>query len=184
MANAVTQKEGTQILFNVAANYNPVTALNDIEAGTPTDVALDLTSIAVAEARASTKVDLTANRAAAYAVTAAIEWATAPAAGNTVDLYWAPSAVSTAGTGNPGNVSGTDADYTGTPATLAEGLAHLIFIGSLILTVDANIQVATVGVFSPPTRYGMMVMHNNSADVTGDDVETAIAMDPIIDEIA
>ena len=184
MPKEITKKEGTQVLFNVAATYNPATALSDIEVGTPTDVAWTPTGLTTGQARASTKADLGANRAAAYSVIAAIEFSTAPVAGETCDFYWAPSAVSTAGTGNPGNVSGTDADYTGSPATLAEGLAQLMFIGSLFLTVDANIQVAEIGILYPPTRYGMMVMHNNTSDTTGDNVETAIALDPIIDEIA
>lgn len=185
MPNEVTRKEGTQILFNLAASYNPATPLNDIEAGTPTDVAWTPDALTLAQARSSDKVDLGANRAAGYAVTVAMEWATAPVAGETYDIYWAASALLDDGTGNPGNVTGDDLDYTGTPATLAEGLAQLIFVGSLVCTVDANIQVQTVnGYFSPPLRYGSIVGHNNTNDTTGDSVESAVAFDPIIDEIA
>ena len=183
MANEVLVKEGTQILFNVAATYNPATALNDIEVPTPTDVDWTPDGITNGQARASDKVDLGATRAAKYSVIAAIEFATAPTTGNTVDFYWAPSAVSTAGTGNPGNVSGTDADYTGTPATLAEGLAQLMYIGSLVCTADANIQVAPIGILVSPTRHGTLVVDNNSGVTWGDNVETAVAFDPIIDEV-
>ena len=183
MPNEVTQKVGTQILFNVAGTYNPV-ALSDIESGVATDVVWTPDGILTNEARASTKADLTANRAAQFAVMAGIEFATAPVAGETVDFFWAPSPNGTAGTGNPGGVTGTDADYTGTPATLAEGLALLMFIGSLIVTVDANIQVAHIGIFSPPHRYGMLVVRNNTSDTFGDNVETAVGFTPIIDEIA
>ncbi len=185
MANAVTKKEGTQILFNNSANYNPATPLNDIEAGTPTDVLWNPDSLTLGQARASTGADLGVNRAAGYAVTVAMEFATAPTEGETFDIYWAASNTDADGTGNPGNVSGTDADYTGTPATLAEGLAQLIYIGSLICTADANIQVQVINeYFQPPTRYGMLVGHNNTSITTGDDVESAVAFDPIIDEIA
>jgi len=185
MPNEVTRKEGTQILFNLAASYNPATALNDIEAGTPTDVAWTPDGVLTNEARMSVQADLGANRAAGYAVTVAMEWATAPVAGETYDIYWAASPVSTAGTGNPGYVTGTDVDYTGTPGTLAEGLAQLIFVGSLVCSVDANIQVQVVnGYFSPPHRYGSLVGHNNTSDTTGDSVESAVAFDPIIDEVA
>jgi len=138
MPNEVLVKEGTQILFNTSASYAPATALNDIEAGTPTDVDWNPDGVLTNEARESDKVDLGATRAAGYAVTVAMEYATAPVAGETYDIYWAASPVSTAGTGNPGYVAGTDADYTGTPGTLAEGLAQLIYVGSLVLSVDAN----------------------------------------------
>jgi len=185
MANEITQKEGTQILFNTSATYNPGTALNDIEAGTPTDVDWNMDGLTTNQARESDKVDLGANRAAGYAVTVAMEWATAPVAGETFDIYWASSPVLTAGTGNPGYVAGTDADYTGTPGTLAEGLAQLIYVGSLICSVDAVTQVQVVnGYFRPPHRHGMLVGHNNTSDTTGDTVESAVAFDPIIDEIA
>lgn len=183
--NQVLITTGTQILFNNSATYAPAAALSDIEVATPTDVQIDLTAILTTEARASTKADFGAVRAPEYMVTAAIEMQATPTTGTTWDFYFAASAVSTAGTGNPGGVTGTDADYTGTPATLAEGLKKLIFIGSLDMSADAIIQVGNVGVFSPPTRYGCLVCHNKSGATSHTDViETAIAFDPIIPDIA
>jgi len=184
MANEVLVKEKTQILFNNSATYAPATALNDIEVGTPTDVQIDLTAILDTEARASTKADLGALRAAAYSVIAAIEMQATPVTGEVIEFYWAPSAVSVAGTGNPGGVTGTDADYTGSPATLAEGVAKLIFIGVMVMSADANIQVDFIGILVPPTRFGMLVVKNEAGATTGADVvETAIAFDPIVDEV-
>ena len=61
----ITLEVGGQILFNLAASYVP-TALGDIELGTATDVALDLTSVADGAAEQSVKADLTANRGLAY----------------------------------------------------------------------------------------------------------------------
>ncbi len=62
MPSNLTLTVGQQILFNVAGSYAPAT-LNNIEVGTATDVAFDLTSVAAAAAEASAKVDLGANRA-------------------------------------------------------------------------------------------------------------------------
>lgn len=174
---------GTQILFNVAGSYAPAT-LNDLELGTATDVAFDLTTVATTAAEASTKADLGATRAPEYAVHACIEMAVAPTTGTTFDFYWAPSVNATAGAGNPGFVSGTTGAYTGTPATLAEGLAQLQYIGSMVMTADATttIQMAYVGVFSSPTRYGMLVAHNNGTGQSthSDVVEQAVSFTPII----
>ncbi len=182
MPSNLTLTVGQQILFNVAGSYAPAT-LNNIEVGTATDVAFDLTSVAAAAAEASAKVDLGANRAPEYAVHAAIEFATEPVTGTAVDFYWAPSGLSTAGAGNPGYVSGSSAEYTGTPGTLAEGLKQLMYIGSMVMGADATatIQMAFVGVFRPPTRYGCLVMVNSTADATHSDVvEQAVSFTPII----
>ena len=184
MPNKVLVTEGTQILFNNPATYAPAAALSDIEVGTPTDVQIDLTAILDTEARASAKVDLGATRAAAYSVIAAIEMQATPVTGEIIEFYWAPSAVSTAGTGNPGGVTGSDADYTGSPATLAEGVAKLMFIGALVMSADAIIQVGFVGIIVPPTRHGMLVVKNEAGATTHTDVvETAIAFDPIEDQV-
>ena len=184
-SNQVLVEAGQQILFNVAGSYSPAT-LSDIELGTATDVAFDLTDVAAAAAEASTKADFGATRAPEYAIHAAIEFATAPVTGETFDFYWAASVQSVAGAGNPGYVSGTSGAYTGTPGTLAEGLKQLMFIGSLVLGADATatIQMGFVGVFSPPTRYGMLVAVNSSSDaVHSDVVETAVSFTPIIPDI-
>ena len=173
---------GQQILFNVAGSYAPAT-LNNLEVGTATDVAFDLTSVAAAAAEASAKADLGANRAPEYAVHAAIEMAVAPVTGTRFDFYWAPSVNTTAGAGNPGWITGASEAYTGTPGTLAEGLIHLIYIGSMIMSADATgvIQMAFVGVFAPPTRYGCLVVVNNTAQATHNDaVEQAVSFTPIV----
>ena len=173
---------GQQILFNVAGSYAPAT-LNNLEVGTATDVAFDLTSVAAAEAEASAKADLGANRAPEYAIHAAIEMAVAPVTGTTFDFYWAPSGLATAGAGNPGYVSGSSAAYTGTPGTLAEGLKQLEYIGSMVMGADATatIQMAFIAIFKPPTRYGCLVVVNNTAQATHSDVvEQAVSFTPIV----
>jgi len=182
----ITLEVGTQILFNDTSIYNPAAALGDIELATPTDVEMNLIAVADTEAYGSAKADLTANRALAYSVIAALEMAATPTTGEPVNFYWAPSPVSTAGTGNPGYHSGLDADYTGTPATLAEGLALLVYIGSLFCTADVTVQVAVINHrFVPSERYGSLVVENQSGAVIATDaVETAVAFTPIRGDVA
>jgi len=181
----ITLETGTQILFNNVANYAPATALNDIEVATPTDVEIDLNAITTGLAEQSAKHDFTANRALAYSVVVAQEFATAPATGEVVNYFWGPSPVSVAGTGNPGYLTGVAGAYTGTPGTLAEGLAQLMYIGSLIASADANIQVAIINPrFVVPERHGMLVVENATGVTTGDAVESAISFMPIIGDVA
>ena len=176
---------GQQILFNNAGTYSP-TALNNIELGTATDVAFNPVNLAAAAAHQSAKVDLGATRAPEYAVHAAFEFATAPNTGEAVNLYWAPSMSETAARGNPGFVVGADSAYAGGVAEIAEGVKQLIFIGSLICSADATatVQVGFVGVFSPPTRYGSLVVQNSTSDAFHSDmVESAVSFTPIIPQI-
>ena len=182
MVSNATLTVGGQILFNVAGSYAPAT-LNDLELGTATDVAFDLTSVAAAEAEASAKADLGANWAQTYAVHAAIEMAVAPVTGTVFEFYWAPSVQSVAGAGNPGYVSGSSAAYTGTPGTLAEGLKQLQPIGVLVMGADATgtIQVGWVANFHPTTRHGCLVVRNLTAQATHNDaVEQAVSFTPVI----
>lgn len=128
------------------------------------NAAITLTSVANTAARQSVKLDLGATRAELYAVRAAFEIAATPTAGTTIDLYWAPSSSSTAGTDNPGNISGTDAAYTGYSSNLTASLKQLLPIGSFVCTAQATstVQAAFVGFFKPPLRYGSLVVVNNS----------------------
>jgi hypothetical protein len=128
------------------------------------DAAISLASVANAAARQSAKLDLGATRAGAYKVRGNFELAATPTAGNTIDLYWAPSESGTAGTDNPGNVSGTDAAYSGYSSNLTDSLKQLMFIGSFICTAQATttVQSGYIGRFTPPSRYGSLVVVNNS----------------------
>ena len=189
MANQILVKDGVAgLLFSNASEYNAVD-LGDLENTdvAPTAVQLDLGgTVTAGTARQATKADLGANRAPEFGVSASLEFATAPVTGETVDFYWSPSHSGTAGKGNMGQTTGADGAYDGGAATLAEGLAQLIFIGSLVCTADATtfIQTAFIGVFSPPDRYGILVVHNNTSDdYHSDAVEMAVAFDPIIPEI-
>lgn len=129
------------------------------------DYAITMDSTANAAAREGAKGDLGATFGVLYAAKLEAEFASAPTAGNRVDVYWNPSNSGTAGTNNVGGCSGTDAAYAGYSSNLAASLPQLIYIGSMIVTAQgtATVQKARVGFFTPPTRYGSPVIVNNSA---------------------
>jgi len=183
MVNEVLQKVGTQLSFaDHAGDFNP-TAVNDLQQGTPTDVQIALASLADGSARQSAKADFGATRARAYSVMAAIETGVATS-GDVIEFYWAPSPDPTAANGNPGYVSGSDSAYDGGVAELAEGLEQLQFIGSMVCSADAAVQIALIGILLPSDRYGTLVIVNQSgASLHTDDVESHVVFTPIVDEI-
>lgn len=186
MPNEVRVKSGT--IFVIAnSTYVPDT---DDSLGTITDD-IDVVGLTTGQAREGVKIDLGATRAAAFSVDIAVEMATDPTAGDTIDLYWSASASASAAVGNMGpDVTGADADYAGTghgyPA-LADALNQMQFIGSLRLAIQNDtdgVQLGHVGVFVPTQRYGVLIFHNNSAvSLHSDSVEMAIRFTPIVDEI-
>jgi hypothetical protein len=185
MANEVLLKTGTAIVLGKSASHSPA-ANNNL--GTITDE-IDLTSLAAGAARQSAKFDFGSTRARRYAIFAALEWATAPAAGavESVDIYLAFSPSGTAAVANPGGVSGSDSAYAGYSSNLDDSLKQLTFIGSSIATVQATgtVQIATVGTFTPIERYATLVVDNSSAsdNLHNDMVEMSILITPIVDEI-
>lgn len=190
--NRINTIVGSQFVFaDHATDYVGGTGNNSLEIAGSTDVQIDCTSLAAGAARQSAKCDLGATRAPAYSVMMSLEMATDPTAGELVSLYWSPSPDSSAAVANGGGCSGSDAAYTGYSAsTLAEGLANLIYIGSMELAVmndaDGVPQLEYIGVFSPPDRYGSLVVYNGSAAVAfhSDAVEFAVSFNAIHDDIA
>ncbi len=186
MANDVLLREATPIVWANSGDY--------AGAGGTRTHQIDLTGVVATEAREGAKADVAdsaysgvaGRRAERFAVTLRIEFATAPADGDTVDLYFGPSLSGTAGTANPGGLTGADADYTGTAgSTLPESLLQLDFVGSLICTNDATalVQQQTF-VYSPSLRYLSPVVLDNGADnFHSDAFEMSITMTPLIDEI-
>jgi hypothetical protein len=191
MANEVLLKVGTQILFgDHAGDYIGGTGNNKLKIGTPLEIQMATANLAAGAARQSAKADLGITRARRYSVMSSLEMAADPIAGETVDYYWSPSLSAVAAVANGGGCSGADAAYSGYAAsTLAEGLLNLIFIGSMNLAVmndaDGVPQLEMIGIFSPPQRYGNLVVVNGSAGVAfhSDDVEFGVSFLPIIDEI-
>lgn len=185
MPTDVLQKTGTAIVLgNAAAHNGSVAAANNL--GNVTDE-IDLTDLAALAARQSAKFDFGATRARAYNMMAALEFATAPAAGETVDFYLAFSNSLTAANANPGGVSGADAAYAGYSANLTDSLKQLTFIGSMSLTVQAtgDVQIADIGTFFAEERYATLIVVNSSAvdDLHSDVVEMSVLISPVVDEI-
>ena len=188
MANEVLQKVGAQIRFCVAASLSPADDGTNWTIGVPTDVALTLASLADGSGRQSAKVDLGATRAREYEVLGCVDFTgEAPTIGGTVDYYWAPSTSGTAANGNvAGNSGGDAAAPDGALGTIliAEFLLQCVYIGSRVVHDGASVQNGYVGRFSPPGRYGQLLVINNSGDVfEDDDVEMHQVMNPIVDEI-
>lgn len=170
---------GTAIVL-AHTTYSP-TAANNL--GSRTDQ-LNLTSIAAGAARQSIKFDFGANRAPLWVLAAGIEMATAADAGEAVDFYIGFSSNATAGTANPGGLSGADAAYTGYNANLADSLKDLTPLSALILTTDATTVVlidTEITTFRATERYGSLVVVNNTASdaFVADAVEMAIRLTPL-----
>jgi len=190
MANKIliTEMNGTppHISFaNHAGDFSPAAA-NSLEFGTPTDCEIVLASLADTAAAQSAKVDLGANRAQAYKVRAAFEFAATPTAGDVVELYWGASSSSTAANGNPGGVSGSASAYAGYSSNLSASVKQLDFIGNFVCTAQTTptVQVAEVSIFIPSERYGVLVVKNESAAAFhSDDVESHVVFDPIVPEV-
>ena len=189
MANEFLFKESTQIRFFVTGSFSPADNGTNWTRGTPTDVALTLSAVANGAGRQSAKVDLGATRPRAYAVCGCVDFTgETPTAGNTVDYYWAPSTSSTAANGNVAGNSGGDAaapDGALGSITLAEFLLQCDFIGSLIVHDGASVQNGLVNPYwVPPSRYGQLIVVNNSGDAfEADDVEAHQVFEPIVDEL-
>ena len=188
MANEILKKSGTQIRFFVTGSFSPADDGTNWTAGTPTDVVLTLASLADGAGRQSTKVDLGATRAVEYALFGCVDFTgETPTAGNTVDYYWAPSTSGTQGNGNVAGNSGADAACPGGALgsiTLAEFLKQCVFVGSLTVHDGACVQNGPVGVFKPPSRYGQLIVVNESGDAfEADDVEMHQVLVPLIDEL-
>jgi len=150
------------------------------------------TALAAGNAYQSDKADLGTNWARRFIVKTSLEMEIDPTAGETVDFYWAPSDITTAGTREVGEVAGAKGAYSGyTNSTLQEGLDDLIYIGSLQLAVmndTDDIQSGVIGIFTPPEQFGTLVMRLNTASAgihdsgTNDDQFTVV-FNGLVDEI-
>jgi len=179
MATNILISEGTDIVLADTTDY-----AGDL--GTRTDQ-IDLTSLATVSARQSDKIDFGDPRAAVWACFAAIEFDVAPVSGAIVSFHLAPSPSVTAGTANPGGVVGADGAYTGTTGdSLADSIKQLMLIGNMIATSDVAtvVEFQFIGFFSPPERYGTIVVYNQTLQsFEGDAIEMGIRLVPLIDQV-
>jgi hypothetical protein len=178
------QSVGTAIILADTTDHSPAANYN---LGTRTDQ-IDCTDLAAAAARQSAKFDFGSTWDLEFVLASVVEWETTPevAAGETLDFYMGYSHSATAAVGNPANLSGADAAYTGiTGGTLANSLKQLTYIGSQVMDNVINTdmpQVDTnVATFTPRDRYGILVVFNNAASAAlhSDMVETSFRLTPI-----
>ena len=172
-----------QIRFLDTATYSPTDPGTDFTIGTPKDVAMDFDTLGNGLGWQSAKVDLDEPWAENYACFGIADIGVAPATGTTIDYYWAPSTSTTQGTGNIYANSGADAaalDGATAAATVVEFVSQCMFIGSLTLSADAVVQNGYVGILSPPTRAGQLIIVNKSgqAFVAGA-IEVAQFLNPL-----
>lgn len=178
LPDSVLVQNGTPIVFADSTDHAPAAANN---LGTRTHQ-WDFTGVTNNSARQSDKADLGATRAEIYACFAALEFATAPTAGNVVEFFWAPSPSGTAGTGNPANVSGADSAWTGYSSNVDASKLQLQRIGDFVCTAQATgtVQVAFVGYLRPANRYGTLVAVNKSpVTMHSDAVEMSVLLQPL-----
>lgn len=185
------------ICIGVDASLNPVSDKTNWtdDIGTDTvDFEMILAGVAAGAGRLSSKIDLGAVRALSYVLFGCVDFTGETVTGNAgerIDYYWIPSTDATAAQGNIAGGSGVDADADQTSAawipgglTLAEFLRWATFIGSLIVSDDAAVLNATIGKFSPSTRWGQLVVVNNTSDpFEDDDVEMHQVLSPYVTEI-
>ena len=151
---------GTPIIW-ASASYGGTPAAN----GAITTASLANSNDTTTGGRQGVKLDFGATRAMMWRCEADVEFAATPTANTSVDIYLAPSRSATAGTDNPGGVSGTDAAYSGENSNLNVALNKLFWVGSLNVSAFATsgVQKAFVGRFRLSARYNSLVIVNRSA---------------------
>lgn len=179
LPDKTVQQAGSVIVIADSTDYSPA-ANNNL--GTRTHQ-MDLTDLAAGDAWQTEKFDFGVSRALSKYAKGAFEFATGVVAGEKVAVYLAASFSATAAVGNPGGVTGVSGAYTGTAgSTLTESLPQLQFIGNFNVTDDsaATVQQARIGKFSPPERYGSLVIVNLTSGAFHSDMdETSIALSDI-----
>ena len=161
MSREIKIKQGTNIVWKASGG----------------DYAITLASLADDAGRCGVKADLGSTFAEAYRVCAEFNLDVAPAAGESVELWWASSHDNTT---FPGGATGTDAAYKAGEEDEWKG--QMTFIGAVRVTADADTVVQTQGlVFSPSARYGCPVIINKSGQAfEGDDDSHQITFTPLI----
>lgn len=186
-----TEMDGTpkQIVFaDHAGDFSP-TAANDLrktsDGSQDLEVQLSMASVANAAFRQSAKFDFGENWAQEYQARGAFEIAATPTAGRTINAFLAYSQSATAGNGNAGNVSGSDAAYTGYSSNGAASVLQLHQISAFVVTSQATgtVQVIEGWRFTPQGRYASLVLQNDTAAAMhSDDVECHIVLNPCVME--
>jgi hypothetical protein len=117
---------------------------------------------------------------------ASIGFTVAPTAGGLVEFWAGFSSLSTAASGNPANLSGADAAYTGYINDCDQAKNQLWFVGAISVSINTQTpaaQTSDVGVFVPLDRYMMVVACNRASQVLTTITTTqAVTVIPLMDE--
>lgn len=143
--------------------------------------AITLTSLANDAGREGGKADLGSTWDQDWAVLFESTVGSAATNGNEIELFWGASLSGTAGTDNPGNLTGADAGLSN-PDELK---TQLDFIGSLVLSNARGTNVQKqLFIFRPKTRYGTpLVVNKSGQSLSGTAGNHAIRMVPVRDLI-
>jgi hypothetical protein len=136
---------------------------------------MTLKTLAAGQYWQATKLDIGPNLPQLLKIEVAAQMNAPPSANDAILVYigWADAV--TAGTGNPANLTGLDAAWTGYAS--GDGAVHqLQQIGSLPLDVSTAAQMNQAGVVIPSSQYPIVVVKNASAVAIGDGVSTAIRL--------
>ena len=182
--NLVLRKAGTKIIVG-DSDCNPTAGVG--LTGTET-VDFTFLNLLTATAGQSVKFSFSTPWGTLWRVVAGLEFDSAPTAGLTVNFFIGYSDSITAGNNNPGNLSVAAGAYQGYGADAASGveaMKQLIFVGSLICTADADVQIAEIGIIAPTADNACLVVDNQSGQTIADTdgVETSVHIIEIIDEI-
>ena|SRR3990167_9687510 len=185
----IPELDGTPKQFtfaDFAGDFSPATATDQRHPSVAdTDVQMALASLANNTAWQTAKFDFGTLRSPMWAK-AALEFAATPTAGNVVELWIGYSDSGTAANGNPANLTGSSAAYSGYSSNLDASIKQLDFIGEFVCTAQATatVQVAKAsGLFIPKSRYGILVVYNKSgAAIHSDDVECHIVLSPVFNQ--
>ncbi len=181
----VSLKTTTQVVFaDHAGDFaGGADAVYSMEVGTPTDVQILMSGVSDGAARQSAKVDLGATRPEAYSVHAAFEYSPTHTIGAVTTLYWSPSPQTTAANANMGNVNGVDSPYTGYINNVSDSVKQLNRIGNYTVA-SGTLGHGFVGIFSPPERYGSLVVFNNGGgSIIHSGNQLHIVFDPIVTQV-
>jgi hypothetical protein len=140
------------------------------------------TSVANDAARQGGKGDLGASWAREHNVAYETKMTSAPSNGKFIEIYWCESTSATAGTDNPGNLSGAD----GSVSNPDEIKLQLTYLGALPLSnaTGTGVQRKNFSLF-PRTRYGFPVSVNKGGVAHSDTAaDHKFVVTPIRDEIS
>lgn len=147
----------------MAVNYSDLIAGTAVEWSTTGGKLITLTSLANAAvregAKSATWVDGTKGLPELIEVRFESAVTSAAAQGKEINLYVGESDNATAGTDNPGQLTGADSTLTNG----SELLGQLKFIGALVLSAATGTTVQKSRfVYRPVTAYSVPVVHNDS----------------------